>query len=256
MAVNCVIAGRSAVADSAADCRAAGGQVGTPHDAGTGGAGKKESLWCFVRNVLTRGLGELILDIGYADAITPLVAANADIPREAKPKKAAAGRAVLTLSPTLRVRLATRAMHSILRLAPTYQVGLDFRMHVHNDTPRGRQLLDYYEHYLPEIYAIARSDYTLLNDLGAAWLEVVPFVKAMVMVKIRGAEAPSAAKRRALSNRSYLKGRDLIRRFGEASENEGFRAILQELDAELVEYRGLDAEKAIAKLIASPAMRV
>ena len=108
---------------------------------------------------------------------------------------------------------------------------------------------------LPEIYAVARNDYTLLNDLGAAWLEVVPFVRAMATVKVRGAEAPSAAKRRALSNRSYLKGRDLIRRFSEATTNDGFRALLQELDAELVEYRGLNAEQAITKLIASPAMR-
>jgi hypothetical protein len=245
--------------DSKSDCTAANGKIvsapggaDTPGaDAGTG-AGDTSAKDCFVRNVLTRGLGELILDLGFADEITPQLAANVDIPREAKPRKAG-GRRTLTLSATLRMRLATRAMRSILKLAPTYQTGLDFRRYVDMETPRGRQLLDDYERYLPEIYRIARNDFTLLNDLGAAWLEVHSFVKAMVTVKVRGADAPATAKRRALSNRSYQKGRDLFRRFGEAAEDDGFRALTRELDAELVGYRGLNAEQAIAKFVASPA---
>jgi len=247
--------GNPTLVDSPDDCRAAGGSIVPAPGGDAGPPDKKTDKCCFVRNVITRGLGELILDLGVAKKLSHRLARNVDIPRGPEPKKPADSRKTLTLSPTLRLRLASRIARSIFKLAATYETGLDFQVHVFRETQRGRKLLDDYQHYLPEAYEIARNDYTLLNDLASAWLDVHSFAKAMVTVKAAGAKAPSNARGRALKERSYKQGRELIRRFREASKDDGFRALMHELDSELAEYRGLNAERALAKLAASPATR-
>jgi hypothetical protein len=197
--------------DSAEDCRLLRGKIveGPTGSGGTGGGDKKKDDDCFIRSVLTRALGELILDLGVAKELSAKLAREVDIPRKPAPKGGTGERKFLTLTPTLRSRLATRIMRSILNLANTYITGLDFRVNVFMPTPRGRQVLDYYERYLPEIYEIARNDYALLNDLASAWLEVYPFVTGMVKVVTAGENASANMRRRKLSTRSYDAGQDL-----------------------------------------------
>lgn len=220
-------------------------------DEGTGGGGGGGS--CFIRNVLTRALGELVLDLGMADQVTPTLVSNAVVPRQPAPRPPRRG--LLSVTPALRARVAGRVMRSILNLAATYPTGLEFRVMVFMETPRGRQILDYYERYLPEIYEIARNNYTLLNDLASAWLQVHSFVQAMVRVATAKDGGSQRARRHRLSAQSYEQGQDLIRRFTDASKDEGFRRMTRELGQELAEYRELDAEHAIAKLRASTATR-
>ena len=236
--------------DSAEDCRLLRGKI---VEGPTGD--KKEEDNCFIRSVLTRALGELILDLGVAKELSAKLAREVDIPRKPAPKGGTGERKFLTLTPTLRSRLATRVMRSILNLANTYKTGLEFRVNVFMPTPRGRQVLDYYHRYLPEIYEIARNDYALLNDLASAWLEVYPFVTGMVKVVTAGENASANMRRRKLSTRSYDAGQDLIRRFSEASNDSRFQAVTREFASELSEYRDLDAEQAVAKLRASNALR-
>jgi hypothetical protein len=252
----CKIGNSVTFVDSAADCRAmAGGIVPGPVDAGGDGGTVVNGGSCFIRNVLTRGFGELILDLGVAETVTPQLTANVDLPREPVKKGPSKAATVLTLTNALRVRLATRVMQSILKLAATYKTGLEFRVKIFRKTPRGRHLLDQYHRYLPEIYKIARDDYTLLNDLASAWLEVDPFIAAMVSVAGKAEAAPAKAKHHKLSKRSSDAAQDLVGRFGEASESAGLRALTEELASELAEYRGLDAEHALSKLRASAAKR-
>ena len=239
--------------DNCSEC--VGGRCPAPPPGGDGGpgGGGDNGGHCFIRSVLTRAFGELILDIGMADRISATLARNADVPRA--PQGRSARRDLLDVSPTLRVRLATRVMRTILKLAATYPTGLEFRVNVFKQTQRGRQILEYYERYLSEIYDIARGNYTLLNDLASAWLEVRPFVASMVRVATAKDGGSQRARRHRLSAQSYEQGQDLIRRFTEASNDEGFRRLTRELGEELAEYRGLQAEQAIAKLRASPAAR-
>lgn len=255
----CRIGGTVVQVDSAEDCRGSGGtSVPGPVDAGGADAGTKKGPVdgiCFIRSVLTRGLGELILDMGVTEQISVQLVRNVDIPRQPAPQGRAARGRFFTMTPTRRVRLANRVLRSILKLAATYQTGLEFRVSVFLATPRGRQILEYYHRDLPEIYEIARNDYTLLNDLASAWLQVYPFVTAMVSVATAADGGPQEARRHSLSAESYEQGQDLIRRFGEASSDHGFRSLTRELAAELGEYRGLDAEQAVAKLRSSPARR-
>jgi hypothetical protein len=248
----CKIGTQVVLVDSAQDCRDSAGEV-VPGPGGDAGSGTSDSGGkCFIRNVLTRGLGELMLDLGVSDEVSVQLARNTCIPREEEVQKGDGK--VLRLSPALRLGLSAFVMRSIMALAPTYRTGLDFRVRIFLETPRGRELLDDYEHYLPEIYRIARNDYTLLNDLASAWLEVHPFVAAMVTLRT-GEGKDKEAARQALSERSYEQGQDLIRRFGAATEDNDFRALTEELAGELREYRGLNAEQALAKVIATPARR-
>jgi len=239
------------VVDNSSEC--IGGSIVAGPDAGP--VDKDKNGTCFIRSVLTRGLGELILDLGVSDKIGAQLVRNVDIPREPVREGRLTGRKFLALTAARRLRLATRVMRSILKLAATYRTGLDFRVQIFLETPRGRQILRHYEHYLPEIYEIARNDYTLLNDLASAWLEVRPFVAAMVAVQAGADKAPRDARRHALSKRSYDHGQNLIRRFGEGASDPGFRGLTRELASELAQYRGLNAEQALAKVRASPATR-
>jgi hypothetical protein len=253
----CKIGNSVTFVDSAADCQAmAGGIVPGPVDAGAGDAGTDsgKGKGCFVRNVMSRAFGELILDLGVTEKVSPQLAANVDLPREPVkrgPSKAGA----LTLTKALRLRLTTRVMHSMLKLAATYKTGLECRVHIFLQTPRGRHLLDQYDHHLPEIYPIASSDYTLLNDLATAWLKVVPFIEAMVSVATQGEAAPLKARHHKLPKGSSDDAQDLVRRFGERSQSSTLKALTLELATELDEYRGLDAENALSKLRGSAAKR-
>jgi hypothetical protein len=246
--------GAPVVVDSKQDCDALRGDiVPGPGDAGTGSGGNGGS--CFIRNVLTRGLGELMLDLGVGEQVSVRLARNAEIPREAGEETRTTEGKLLDLSPALRLGLCTFVMRSIMKLAPTYRTGLDFRLRIFLETPRGRELVDDYEHYLPEIYRIARNDYTLLNDLASAWLDVHPFIAAMVALRAGAGKEKPDVKRHTLSERSYEQGQDLIRRFGAATEDKNFRALTEELSGELKEYRGLNAEQALAKVVDAPARR-
>ncbi len=159
--------------DSVADCDAASGRIVAGPTGGDAGTGTTPTGTCFVRSVRTRGLGDLILDIGITEKLSSQLASNVDIPRETKP---AASRKTLSLSSTNRLRLAARVTRSILKLAVTYNTGLDFRVYIFLRRPAGRSYSMTMSTTSREIYEIARNDYTLLNDLASAWLEVHPFV--------------------------------------------------------------------------------
>jgi hypothetical protein len=194
-------------------------------------------------------MGELILDLGIADQIGRALVANAEIPRRASQRTPSRRETFLKVTPALRARVAARATNSILKLATTYTIGLSFRNHLFLTTPRGTVLNQRYEEHLPEIYEIARSDYTLLNDLGNAWLGVYKFVDAMVQVAAD--KSTPKARGRRLSEQSYEQGRDLLARFGEAARSERLKALTRELAGELDEYRGLTAEESVSKLRSS-----
>ena len=254
----CKVGNTVTLVDSADDCRAMSGGV-VPGPAGAGGDGgagdpdkKKDN--CFVRNVMTRGLGDLILDLGATEKVSSKIASNVDIPRTAAAKGRSPAKRVIALTATSRLRLATRVTRSILKLAATYKTGLDYRL-IFLQIPRGRHLIDQYEHFLPEIYEIARNDYTLLNDLASAWLEVHPFIAAMVTAATSEPSGRSKAKHYKLSARSSDDAQELMHRFGKATENRALKALTVELAAELDEYRGLNAEQALAKVRSSSARR-
>jgi hypothetical protein len=252
----CKVGNTVTLVDSAADCRAMSGGI-VPGPTGAGGDGgvnpDKPKDNCFVRNVMTRCLGDLVLDLGATKKVSAKIVSNIDIPRTAAAKGRSPAKRVIALTATSRLRLATRVTRSILKLAATYKTGLDYRL-IFLQTPRGRHLIDQYEHFLPEIYEIARNDYTLLNDLASAWLEVHPFIAAMVTAATSEPSGRSKAKHK-LSARSSDAAQDLVHRFGKATENKALKALTVELAAELDEYRGLNAEQALAKVRSSSARR-
>jgi hypothetical protein len=255
----CKVGNTVTLVDSADDCRAmSGGVVPGPGGAGgDGGAGNpdKKKDDCFIRNVLTRGLGDLVLDIGVTEKVSSKIVSNVDIPRTAVAKGRSPAKRIIALTATSRLRLATRVTRSILKLAATYKTGLDFRVLIFLQTPRGRHLISRYEHFLPEIYEVARNDYTLLNDLASAWLKVHPFIAAMVTVATSEPSGRSKAKHYKLSARSSDDAQELVHRFGKATENQALKALTVELAAELDEYRGLNAEQALARVRSSSALR-
>ena len=216
----------------------------------------KQPMGCFVRNVLTRILGGLILDIGSADGIHPEFVNKLDIPPSSKnkKKKAADRKDVLSLTPARRKSLAARVTRSILNLAATYQTALSFRDQLLLTTPRGRQLKTYYDKYLNEIYVVANQDQELFYDSALAWLGVYDFVRGMVAV----ATAPTGSQTKSgpkLAGTAYRKSMGLMARFRKGSRDEGFRKLLEELETELAEYEGLSPEQAVVKLSGASAKR-
>jgi hypothetical protein len=207
---------------------------------------------CVIDRIITRALGELVLDLGYCDEIGAELARNTEIPRESASERRPR-QPFLKLTETLRTRLASRIMRSILRLGATYPTALNFRADVFDKTARGTEIVNYYECFLDEIYYIARNNYALVHDLASAWIEVRPFVAAMLAVATSPDGGSRAARRHRLSERSCRHAQNLVRRFAEAAVSDGFRQLTRELGAEVAGYRGLDAEQALAKLRASPA---
>jgi hypothetical protein len=251
MTVQCKIGEHVTTVDSEEDCRAS---FGTPvgADAGTGGGGGFTIFGikvCFVRNVLTRSLGDMILDIGASDSIA------GDVPVDllARGKVAGKGRSKpIALSPARKRRYATALSKNILTLAATYQSTIDFRDHILLATARGKQLKAHYDAHLPAIYAAAGGRSSLLRESAQTWMALHPFVARMV----EAAGASSSKRKRTeprLTSQNVKRCVKLIRSFQAASEDRGFQSLLGELEAELSGYSGLTASQALQRLRNAPA---
>src|SRR5581483_2996852 len=148
--------------DSNEDCRAAGGRPVTSGDGGTGGSGNGGV--CFVRNVLTRALGGVMLDIGTASAIQASMIQYLEIPPKAAASKKAGKTEFLELTPRRRQDLSARVAASIIRLGATYETMLEFVSELMQGTQRGQALMVDYNRYRDEAYALASRDMRLLYD--------------------------------------------------------------------------------------------
>jgi hypothetical protein len=239
----CRIGSSVVTVDSPSDCNAAGGTL-VGNDGGAGGAGRGGGI-CFVRNVLTRAIGGLILDVGSSDAVSADTIEILNI--LSKSGKLKSGKKTIKLTPRLRRNLATRASMCILNLATTYQTMLDFRDKLLLTTERGRELKANYDRYLNQIYDVACQSNRLVSDSATTWLSVYPFVKEMVRIA-DAAEGRNSKSTPKLVSQSYRRCEDLIRRFRDGSNDDGFRELLGELAKELKGYEGLTATQAVDRL--------
>jgi hypothetical protein len=252
MPVNCKIGTHVTQVDSTTDCTNAGGtQVpGQPTTE------KELEVKCFVRDVLTRCLGNALLDIGWADSIAAGLERRLVFRNGMRSTLAQRSSGFVKLTPAVRSRLALVISRSIFALAKTYPAGLEFREKLLRGTPRGRVWDDRYNKYLRYAYRAADSDLHLLRLWAAGWLATYPFVKGMVVAATSGKNPNrrnAALTRLKYTAATFRKGVAVIDRLRAASKNEAFRELLDELQGEWKDYVGLTAEQAVAKLKNAPA---
>ena len=99
--------------------------------------------FCFIRNVLTRTLANVLVDIGSTSEITTLAVSHVDI--TASPPKNMSPGELQPLTPELRADLAQRITGGILKLATTYRDTTAFRDIVLRSCPRGIELERHYD---------------------------------------------------------------------------------------------------------------
>ena len=129
--VRCNLGDTTTVMPSERACTANGG---VPEQ--EGGTEPKPWYKCFVRNVLTGGLADLLLNVEASDAVSGDFPASLKIPWN---KRAPNARRVVKLTPGSRRRLVATAMRSMATLAKTYRTTLQFRDGLLSTTPRGKQ---------------------------------------------------------------------------------------------------------------------
>lgn len=215
-----------------------------------GGTEPKPWYKCFVRNVLTGGLADLLLNVEASDAVSGDFAASLKIPWNRRAPKA--GR-VVKLTPGSRRRLIATAMRSMATLAKTYRTTLQFRDGLLSNTPRGKQYKRYYAKHLGEITRVASQDEWLMNRAGTTWLAVYPFVKAVVAEGARRKGAAGRGGSIRFSRSDHKRCVDLITRFRDASKDPTFKSVLREVDKDLAKYAGLSATEAVDRLRNTPA---
>jgi hypothetical protein len=202
-----------------------------------------------VRNVLTRGLAELILDAG--DPHFAGIAAS--IPRklldglEAMAEFAGGTRPLgergadaYEWTAARRRSFASGITERILQLSSTYQAQVAFRDRVLDGTEHGRELVARYERHLPAIWSAVRDDPGLIGSCLELWLEIHPFVAAVVGAA-DGAQPAAARFEPAQGDRI----RELARTFLDASDDEEFQRVVRAVVEELDGYVGLDAGQAL-----------
>jgi hypothetical protein len=194
-----------------------------------------------------------MLDVGASDEIALAVVEKIDLPPRKKGRGKGAGRGTTKLTASRKREISQRLAASIVTLSETYQTALDFRDLVLLKTPRGRQWKREYDRYLSELYLVASGDHGLAYETALTWLEIHPFVVAVVA----GAGSANAepAARPKLSAKRFARFEALIDRFHEGSSNEPFRAFLDELKQEMLAYKGATPSEALARLRSTPARK-
>jgi hypothetical protein len=194
---------------------------------------------CFVRNVFTRYLAELILDVGTPSttgivgsipevllAGLPSISAFEDAQgEESRPR----GDAVVQLTDERRLAVAQGAGERILELAATYQTQVDFRTSVLEGTQLGDQLVELYHRFLPSIWEVARSRFDLFERCRALWMRTHPFV-AEVVALARSADDSTATSRddlRRLSSEDFDELARIAAEFSDDTEDAEFRAVIR-----------------------------
>jgi hypothetical protein len=218
------------------------------------------SSLCFVRNVLTRTLGSLILDVGRAPAVSVGIRDSLVIPSPKGRRTAKRKPGRIKMTPGRQRTLASQAARAILELARTYDTTVQFRDRLLLTTARGKQLKHLYDTHLGEIFDVTHGDPDLMNAAGSTWFAVYPFVKAMVDAAPPTDDAASKPKRQRKAKRSVVFSTqqhkacvELIHSYRDASSNSAFRQVLAELEGELAAYVRLSAEESVARLQATPA---
>ncbi|MBO0926237.1 hypothetical protein J1G44_17315 [Cellulomonas sp. zg-ZUI199] len=210
--------------------------------------------FCFIRNVLTRSLANLLTDVGSSAAISRSALALIDTDDEVIPparghvRRAGGGPrdddALVPLTGDLRSQVAARVTDSILRLATTYRDTVAFRDDVLMPTTRGRRLRDHYDVNLPHLYAAAARDLGLVRRTAATWLSIHPFVAAVVAAA-RGLDEDGDVE---LTPEQVAACKQVFRDFHDASSDEEFRHLLDDLEREFEGYAGLTPRAALERL--------
>ncbi|MFP4896239.1 hypothetical protein [Paraburkholderia sp. EG304] len=124
-------------------------------------------------------------------------------------------------------------------------------------TPRGRELREIYDNNLNHLYRVATEDMQLVHDAATTWLAIHPYVAAIVKLaqKDEGTQrgqAGSKSQNPSLTSKQFRACKSLFSRFREASQNAGFRTIMEQLEAEFDTYKDLKATEALEQLRGAP----
>ncbi|HXI09045.1 MAG: hypothetical protein ACRC1G_17835 [Bradyrhizobium sp.] len=218
--------------------------VEDPPPSSTGGGG------CACASLMIPGFNRMVLVIGTVDSISPSAIAHLDLPPKPGPVK---GR-VVKLTDALRKSLALRATRSIMKLTAIYNTLTGFQERISHKTERGQYLQKQYEHYFGEISRLTSDDLKLLNHLCSASLRLAPFAKTMLALA-DGGRVPVKEKSQKLSKAAIEAAQAVLLQYAEASEDPGFKELIDELVSEAGEYQGLTAQDALDKFRSAPAFR-
>jgi hypothetical protein len=141
---------------------------------------------------------------------------------------------------------------SILNLAATYGTAVAFRNNVLAVSARGRELLKHYYVFLPEIYAVASRDLGLAHEAALTWLEIYPFVLAVVRTA-EGEDAPTSSGAAAFGERPLARFLALVDRFRESTHHAAFSCFLGELREEIAGYAGVSPSDALERILSTTA---
>lgn len=210
--------------------------------------------FCFIRNVLTRSLANLLTDIGSSTDISRSALALVDADDDMRPAAREDARgvgaapldddALVPLTEDVRSQIAARVTDSILRLATTYRDTVSFRDDVLMPSARGQRLREHYDANLPHLYAAAARDLGLVRRTAATWLSIHPFVAAVVAAA-RGLDDDREVE---LTPEQVAACKQVFRDFHDASRDEGFRHLLDVLEREFEGYAGLTPRAALQRL--------
>jgi hypothetical protein len=194
---------------------------------------------CFVRNVLTRYLAELVLDVG-TPTTTGIVASIpevllAGLPsvsefQESESSEAQPGvEPVVPLTDGRRQAIAEGAGARILELAATYQTQVDFKSYVLEGTELGDQVVELYHRYLPSIWEVARSRFDLFERSRELWLRTHPLVAEVVALARADQDAAPAphAELRYLSSEDVDELTSIGMQFVDNTDDESFRNVVR-----------------------------
>jgi hypothetical protein len=221
---------------------------------------------CFVRNVLTRALAELILDVGapttrgVATGIVETLLRDLPARQEfaGKPRAFAAGVPdVYELNESRRRSLAHTAADKIIELASTYNTQVAFRNRVLLKTPRGKQLARLYMVSLPAIWEVARRRYDLIESSRQLWLELHPLVATIVRLADdrAGLDQTRHGSKPVLriTDRHFQAIAAVAAEFRKETKSRKFQRAIDDVMRELKRYVGLTAEEALGRLRATRA---
>jgi hypothetical protein len=183
-----------------------------------------------------------------AEKVPELLFSGVIDPRDFQPDDTHNGRPMIKLNQGRKKKLLKAATDRIAELASTYIVTLDFRDEVLQQTPRGQQMTRTYYDNLDQIWEAAKDNVGVIKESRENWLRTRPFVEE-ILNAARG--RPGTATR--FTQADYAQLRALAKRYREAkSSNQRFKDTVEELEAELAGYVGLDGNQAFEKLKNTP----